>query len=100
MIALGTPRELVASLGAEHVVEFALADGRRIDDAAARRLPGVRDVRRDAAQLHLSTSELHLTVPALLDFLRQRDADAEPARHAQRDARGRVRDADGKAVAR
>jgi ABC-2 type transport system ATP-binding protein len=24
--------------------------------------------------LHLSTSELHLTVPALLDFLRQRDA--------------------------
>ena len=50
--------------------------------------------------LHLSTSELHLTVPALLDFLRQRQADAEPARHPQRHARGRVRDADGKAVAR
>src|ERR671915_35688 len=27
VIALGTPRELIASLGAEHVVEFALADG-------------------------------------------------------------------------
>ena len=27
VIALGTPRALIASLGAEHVVEFALADG-------------------------------------------------------------------------
>src|SRR5688500_12427350 len=34
VIALGTPRELIASLGAEHVVEFAVAgDGRR--DGAA-----------------------------------------------------------------
>ena len=50
LIALGTPRELVASLGAEHVVEFALADGaahRRRRCCAA--LPGVRDVRRDEA---------------------------------------------------
>jgi ABC-2 type transport system ATP-binding protein len=74
LIALGTPRELVLSLGAEHVVEFAIADGSPIDDRLFAALPGVRDVRRDAAHLHLSTSELHLTVPALLDFLRQRDA--------------------------
>src|ERR687891_2401252 len=33
LIALGTPRELVASLGAEHVVEFALGDGHVIDTA-------------------------------------------------------------------
>jgi ABC-2 type transport system ATP-binding protein len=76
LIALGTPRELVASLGAEHGVEFAIAEGVRIDDQLFTALPGVRDVRRDdAAHLHLSTSELHLTVPALLDFLRQRDAE-------------------------
>ena len=75
LIALGTPRELVASLGAEHVVEFAVAEGVRIDDQLFIALPGVRDVRRDdAAHWHLSTSELHLTVPALLDFLRARDA--------------------------
>jgi ABC-2 type transport system ATP-binding protein len=74
LIALGTPRELVASLGAEHVVEFALADGPSIEDALLGALPGVRDVRRDAAHWHLSTSELHRTVPALLDFLRQRHA--------------------------
>ncbi len=62
LIALGTPRELVASLGAEHVVEFALR--RRTAPSRTRllsALPGVRDVRRDDAHLHLSTSELHLT---------------------------------------
>jgi ABC-2 type transport system ATP-binding protein len=74
LIALGTPRELVLSLGAEHVVEFAIANGSPIEERLLGALPGVRDVRRDAAHLHLSTSELHLTVPALLDLLRQRDA--------------------------
>jgi ABC-2 type transport system ATP-binding protein len=54
-------------------VEFAVAED-DIDDALLSALPGVRDVRRDQARLHLSTSELHLTVPALLDVLRQRDA--------------------------
>ena len=74
LIALGTPRELVASLGAEHVVEFALGNGHRVEPALLAALPGVRDVRQDEAQLHLSTSELHLTVPALLDLLNRRQA--------------------------
>ena len=74
LIALGTPRELVASLGAEHVVEFALQNGSRVDDAVLSALPGVRDVRSDEALTHLSTSEVHLTLPALLDTLRDRDA--------------------------
>jgi len=72
LIALGTPRELVASLGAEHVVEFALENGAAIEAPVLAALPGVRDVRRDDSHLHLSTSELHLTVPALLDLLRHR----------------------------
>ena len=74
LIALGTPRELVASLGAEHVVEFALQNGSRVEDAVLSALPGVRDVRTDEALTHLSTSEVHLTLPALLDTLRDRDA--------------------------
>ena len=74
LIALGTPRELVASLGAEHVVEFALADGQRVDEALLAALPGVKDVRRDDTHLHLSTSELHRTVPALLELLSDRQA--------------------------
>ena len=72
LIALGTPRELVASLGAEHVVEFALANGAQVDAQMLSALPGVRDVRTDQAATHLSTSELHLTLPALLDALRDR----------------------------
>jgi ABC-2 type transport system ATP-binding protein len=74
LIALGTPRELVASLGAEHVVEFALANGGAIEQVLLASLPGVRDVRRDDTHLHLSTSELHLTVPALLDLLNRQHA--------------------------
>jgi ABC-2 type transport system ATP-binding protein len=74
LIALGTPRELVASLGAEHVVEFELGEGHRVDRALLAALPGVRDVRQNEAQLHVSTSELHRTVPALLDLLNQHHA--------------------------
>ena len=38
VIALGTPRELIASLGAEHVVEFAVGDGAAaaVDESGAR----------------------------------------------------------------
>ena len=62
LIALGTPRELVASLGAEHVVEFARRGRHRPSTtaAAARLCPGVRDVRATRRTPHLSTSELHL----------------------------------------
>ena len=74
LIALGTPRELVASLGAEHVVEFALEAGAAIELPLLKALPGVRDVRRDDTHLHLSTSELHLTVPALLELLTRHQA--------------------------
>jgi ABC-2 type transport system ATP-binding protein len=74
LIALGTPRELVASLGAEHVVEFALANGGAVEPHRLSGLPGVRDVRRDDTHIHLSTSELHLTVPALLDLLSREQA--------------------------
>ncbi len=74
LIALGTPRELVQSLGAEHVVEFAIVEGPTIAQADLTGLPGVRDVREDEKHTSLSTSEVHLTVPALLDLLRRHDA--------------------------
>jgi ABC-2 type transport system ATP-binding protein len=73
LIALGTPRELVATLGAEHVVEFAAAGGRLPEDDELRGLPGVNDVRHENGHVSLATSELHRTVPALLDRLRQSD---------------------------
>src|SRR6478736_2543929 len=46
VIALGTPAELIASLGAEHVIEFSLApDAAPIDGATLRSIDGVRTAR-------------------------------------------------------
>jgi ABC-2 type transport system ATP-binding protein len=77
VIALGTPRELVASLGAEHVIEFAIADGARasIDNAMLRTLPTVEEVARDQGTWRLTVREVHRAVPALLTALSQRGAE-------------------------
>jgi ABC-2 type transport system ATP-binding protein len=64
VIALGTPAELIALLGAEHVVEFAV-DG-ELNFDAVKQLPGVRQGRREAGGWALTVSEVHVTVPALL----------------------------------
>jgi ABC-2 type transport system ATP-binding protein len=70
VIALGTPKELIRSLGAEHVIEFAMREGVAMPDVThLRGLPGVRDVRPDGATCALIASEMHLAVPALLDAL-------------------------------
>jgi ABC-2 type transport system ATP-binding protein len=70
IIALGTPRELIASIGADHVVEFALdgANGAVTADKL-RSLHGVLGVRQEAGRYLLSVSELHLSVPALLEHI-------------------------------
>ncbi len=65
IIALGTPRELVASLSAEHVVEFAANPG-GLDEAALERVPGVCAAARRNGTWRVRVAELHRTVPALL----------------------------------
>ncbi len=72
VIALGTPSELIAALGAEHVVEFALENGEHAPDAWLRQVPGVRDVRREREGIFLTVSEVHRSVPALLAALKER----------------------------
>jgi ABC-2 type transport system ATP-binding protein len=64
IIALGTPRELIASIGIEQMIEFAV-DGEGIDTATLEQLEGVRAARRENGQYRLSVSELHRSVPAL-----------------------------------
>src|SRR5918993_994542 len=44
VIALGTPRELIASLGAEHVIEFTVSDDAALEDASLAALPSVEGV--------------------------------------------------------
>ena len=69
VIALGSPRELIASLGAEHVIEFAVDPGRGVSIERLRALPGVKDVRPGSGTMCLHASELHLVMPSLLDVL-------------------------------
>jgi len=71
-IALGTPRELIASIGAEHMVEFSAGSATRaLEPEALRRIEGVRDVRTDNGNVQLQVTEMHRAVPALLEELRR-----------------------------
>jgi len=80
VIALGTPRALVTSLGAEHVIEFAVDEAAlaAIDDGILRALPSVEDVTRDGGSWRLTVREVHRAVPALLAALSERGV--EPTR--------------------
>ena len=72
VIALGTPRQLIAKLGGEHVIEFELADGARADAAELAKLPGVTQVRDVLAATQLTVTEPHVTLPALMKMLEQK----------------------------
>lgn len=67
VIAGGTPRELVRSLGAEQVVELTMSDGAaRLEEDTLRRLPGVLGVRIDGPVVALQVTAAHEALPALL----------------------------------
>jgi ABC-2 type transport system ATP-binding protein len=77
VIALGTPRDLVASLGAEHVVEFAVDEAARatLSTEALRALPSVEGVAQEAGSWRLTVREVHRAVPALLALLAEGKAE-------------------------
>jgi ABC-2 type transport system ATP-binding protein len=76
MIALGTPRELIASLGGQEVVEFN-TDG-SVDAGLLGKLPGVKAARPQPGDAGggwaLTVAEVHVAVPALLALLAERNA--------------------------
>jgi ABC-2 type transport system ATP-binding protein len=67
-IALGTPRELVASLGAGHVIEVRAAGLAAVDPRALRAVPSVQDVAVDNDRLTLTVGEVHTALPAVLEL--------------------------------
>jgi ABC-2 type transport system ATP-binding protein len=74
VIGEGTPRQLIAELGGEHVVEFTLDENNAPpppEPAALASLPAVRSVRKDADHFCLSVAEPHVALPALLERLGQ-----------------------------
>jgi len=84
IIALDTPRALIASLGVEHMVEFAV-DGRMdaVDCDMLRCLRGVRSARRDGERFQLQVAQLHEAMPALLaELARRRLAMSELSTHS------------------
>lgn len=87
VIALGSPRELIASLGGEHIIDISILDGAGIpqlqgNDFSA--LPGVQSIRFEDGQISLSVAEPHITLPALLVRLKElkRDLASLTTRHA------------------
>jgi ABC-2 type transport system ATP-binding protein len=73
VIALGTPRALIASLGAEHVVEFTSPGSAEVLSAEElQSLDGVQSARLHGEEWALEVTELARAVPALLRELARR----------------------------
>jgi ABC-2 type transport system ATP-binding protein len=69
VIALGAPAELIASLGAEHVVEFTLENINGLPTDGIARLSSVKSVRMEGASYSLNVEEPHVAIPALIQYL-------------------------------
>jgi ABC-2 type transport system ATP-binding protein len=71
VIALGTPKDLIRSLGGENLVEFTFdTTGPAPDAEALKQLPSVESVRLHESAGTLAAVEPHLALPALLDYTR------------------------------
>ena len=67
VIAQGTPRELISSIGIEHVVEFSAGDAaKQVDISALGRMDGVHSLHTENGSILMHVTELHRAVPALL----------------------------------
>lgn len=73
VIALGTPGELIASLGGENVVEFMLESDSAPDSSRWSDLPDVISASLDGSTYRLSVQQPHIVIPALLERLRNLD---------------------------
>ena len=80
VIALGTPKELIATVGGEDIVEFAVGSldpaaqkpaNSVVDAEALKAIPGVQSHRVDEALHQLSVSELHTAVPRIFAALEE-----------------------------
>jgi ABC-2 type transport system ATP-binding protein len=72
VIALGTPAQLIAQLGGEHFIEFALATAEVVEEDGLAALPAVVHVRREEESYCLTVTAPHTTLPALLQHLQAR----------------------------
>ncbi len=66
VIALGTPAELIASLGADQIIEFSILHKMLLPESTLRQLPGVTNLQVNESDYRLSVSQISATLPALL----------------------------------
>jgi ABC-2 type transport system ATP-binding protein len=66
VIALGTPAELIARLGGDHLIEFVVTDGQTLAEESLAALPAVVSVRREDEAYVLAVTAPHVALPALL----------------------------------
>jgi ABC-2 type transport system ATP-binding protein len=69
IIALDSPAQLIASIGGEHIVEFAITGNNNVVDATLTGIAGVQSHRVDAGIHQLSVRELHSAVPRIFAAL-------------------------------
>jgi ABC-2 type transport system ATP-binding protein len=75
VIALGSPSELISTLGGDHVVEYAVANGGGLPIHELETLPAVKEARVEATGIALTVTEPHIAIPALLQKLQSRNLD-------------------------
>jgi len=72
VIALGTPVELIARLGGQHIVDFSLTEnGKPLTDDELRGIASVQSVRREANTISLAVGEPHVALPALMNHVQE-----------------------------
>ncbi len=73
VIAEGSPRQLIAQLGGEHVVEFSLENGAGPSPEELKEVESVSASLEESDGYLLTVGQPHLAIPSLLDLLARRD---------------------------
>ena len=73
MIALGTPAELIESLGADQIIEFSVTNG--LADEALMGLPAVNHLHRRGEIYALTVAEIAVALPALLAEIKRQQSE-------------------------
>ncbi len=73
VIALGSPAELIARVGGEHLVEFSLEGQPPLELQELERLPGAVRAARAGDGYQVAVTAAHITLPALLDWLQSKN---------------------------
>ncbi len=73
VIALGTPAELIETLGADQIIEFSVTRELASDDLT--NLPGVRNVRKRDLEYALTVAEIGVALPSLLAEIKRQQSE-------------------------